>query len=1148
MDFPIFWMKNLRDYRTVKAAVENGRLPAALSGLSHIHKALLIATLVRDTGRTALVVASEEGEATRLSEDLAALDIPAQVYPERDFTFRSIATRSREYEQRRLSTLSAMLEGDYGVVLCSAAAAAQYTLPPHELYTRSFTLRPGDVLSVEEAVDRLLRAGYTRAEQVDGPGQFALRGGILDLFPPQAAFPVRMEFWGDEIDSMAEFEPESQRRREALEAVRVTPAAEIVYGGYDALADRIEALLHQNKKLPDKARERLCADIDALRSGVGVADDRYLRYVYDRPATLFDYAEDALLFVSETARVKEKMQNALWQQGEDVTALLADGCLWEGNTEFSLDLGGLFSRFEQGGALFMENFPGGSYDLPIRATVGFNLKQFSLWGGALEVLCEDLSTENGRQVSVVLAGGEKAAVLLSEELRRNGIPATYATEVPFGAESGVYVCPGGLSAGFELPELGFTLYSQGRGGNKLAKFRGKRKKNAKEIGSIEELKNGDYVVHAAHGIGVFEGIEQITAGGITKDYIRIRYAGKDVLFVPVTQLDLVSKYIGAATEEGHVRLHKLGGEQWQKTKSRVKKAVKVMAKELIALYAKRMNEPGYAFSPDTDMQNDFERRFEYAETEDQLRCAAEIKQDMERPVPMDRLLCGDVGFGKTEVALRAAFKCIADGKQCAILVPTTILAWQHYQTALRRMDGLPVSVDLLSRFRSPSQQEKTIKAVRCGNVDLLIGTHRLISKDVEFKDLGLVIVDEEQRFGVAQKEKLKERYPHVDVLTLSATPIPRTLNMAMSGLRDMSSIDEAPGDRFPVQTYVLEQDNGILLDAIQKELRRGGQVYYLHNRVESIDATAARLNILLPDCRIAVAHGQMSEEELSRVWERLLEHEIDLLVCTTIIETGIDVQNANTLIIEDADRMGLAQLHQLRGRVGRSTRRAYAYLCYRKGKALSDIATKRLEAVREYTEFGSGFKIAMRDLEIRGAGNILGGEQHGQMEAVGYDMYLKLLSDAVNEEKGLETAPEAECTVDLRVPAHIPEKYIPTLSHRLGIYRRIADIRTAEDADDVVDELIDRFGDPPSAVLGLIDVALLRNRAAVHGITEVVEKERCMLLYLSRLDESAGKVCAAMKGRAMLNAGQKPYLSVRIAPGQSPLDTVSEALDAMDGE
>lgn len=1144
MNFPISWMKNLQDYRRVKAAVENGGLPAALTGLSHIHKALLIATLCRDLSRTGLVITADEGEAVRLSEDLAALGLNALVYPYRDFTFRSIAVKSHEYEHIRLGTLSKMLEGAYDVVLCAVDGAVQYTLPPRELYDKSFTLKAGEGVSPEDTVARLIAAGYTRAQQVDGPGQFALRGGILDIFPPHAAYPVRMEFWGDEIDSMAEFEVESQRRRANINSVAITPAAEVVYDS-ERLAARLEALLHAKKKLSDKSRAGLMKDIDALRAGVGIAADKYLPLIYDRPATVFDYAEDAVLFVSETSKIKDRMKSSLWQQGQDIEMLLKDGVLWEGNTTFELDNAGLLTKFEEHGALYMENFLGGSYETKIRTTAGFHLKQFSLWGGALEVLMDDIKASGAHHVNVILAGGEKAAQVLADELRRNGIKALFTTEVAFGSADGVYVCPGGLSAGFDMPELGFTVISQGRAAVKMTKFKGKRK-DAKEIGSIEELKTGDYVVHAAHGIGIFQGIEQLTAGGITKDYIKIQYAGKDVLYLPVTQLDLVSKYIGAATEDANIRLHKLGGEQWQKTKSRVKKAVKVMAKELIALYAKRMSEPGYAFAADTDLQNDFERRFEYEETEDQLRCIDEIKNDMERTVPMDRLLCGDVGFGKTEVAIRAAFKCISEGKQCALLVPTTILAWQHYQTALRRMQGLPVKIDLLSRFRTAAQQSVTLKELRRGNVDMVIGTHRLISKDVVFKDLGLVIIDEEQRFGVAQKEKLKELYPHVDVLTLSATPIPRTLNMAMSGLRDMSSIDEAPGDRHPVQTYVLEQDNGILMDAIHKELRRGGQVYYLHNRVESIEATAARLSVQIPECRVAVAHGKMSEEELSRVWQRLLEHEIDLLVCTTIIETGVDVPNANTLILEDADRMGLSQLHQLRGRVGRSSRRAYAYLCYRQGKALSDIATKRLEAVREYTEFGSGFKIALRDLEIRGAGNILGGEQHGQMESVGYDMYLKLLSDAVNEEKGLPTSPDIECTVDLRIAAHIPESYIPTLAHRLGIYRRIADIRTSEDADDVLDELIDRFGDPPPAVLGLVDIALLRNRAAAHGIYEISENDKTMLLYLAKLDENAGKVCGKLKGRAMLNAGQKPYLSVRMAPGQEPLDVLTEALDAMD--
>ena len=632
--------------------------------------------------------------------------------------------------------------------------------------------------------------------------------------------------------------------------------------------------------------------------------------------------------------------------------------------------------------------------------------------------------------------------------------------------------------------------------------------------------------------------------GVVKDYMKLRYAKSDTLYVPVTQLDLVSKYIGPR-EDSQVRLHRLGGTDWQKTKARVRSAVKDMAKELIRLYAQRMNAKGHRFSPDTEWQRDFEAHFEFEETDDQLRCIEEIKADMEREAPMDRLLCGDVGFGKTEVALRAAFKCISDSKQCAMLVPTTILAWQHYQTILRRMEGFPVKIELLSRFRTPKQQEDVINRLRRGEIDFVVGTHRLVSKDVRFRDLGLVIIDEEQRFGVAQKEKLKELCSNVDVLTLSATPIPRTLNMALSGIRDMSVIEEAPQDRHPVQTYVLEHDNGILADAIRRELRRGGQVYYLHNDIGSIDHVSATLQSLIPEARIGIGHGKMNENELSEVWRRLVEQEIDILLCTTIIETGVDIPNANTLIIDNADRMGLSQLHQLRGRVGRSSRRAYAYLTFTRNKVLSEIAQKRLSAIREFTEFGSGFKIAMRDLEIRGAGNILGGEQHGHMEAVGYDLYLKLLAEAVSVEKG-EAPPPGECLVDLQIQAHIPEQYIESLHQRLEIYRRIADIRGEDDASDVLDELIDRFGDPPASVKGLIDVALLRNTAASLGIYEVKQQGEILLLYLSPVDmKRVSALIGALRSRVMFSAGQKPYLSVRAAKGASPLDTLGEALRAM---
>ena len=789
--------------------------------------------------------------------------------------------------------------------------------------------------------------------------------------------------------------------------------------------------------------------------------------------------------------------------------------------------------------LLLDSFMPTSVPFGLKDTVSFDFKRNSTWSGDITILRDDIEftlTKGG--LVVVAAGSEKAAKLLSEDLEAAKIHNIYLEKVKGLPTSGVVVTVGGLSSGFEIPELNFSfithkiIYSD----IKTRKF----KKSKNTINSLEELKAGDYVVHASHGIGIFEGINRITSGAITKDYIKIKYAKSDVLYVPVTQLDLVSKYIGSS-EDSNIKLNRLGGTEWQKTRKRVRAAVKDMAKQLTELYAKRMASKGYAFSPDTDLQNDFERRFEYEETEDQLRSVNEIKNDMERSSPMDRLLCGDVGFGKTEVALRAAFKCIADGKQCAILVPTTILAWQHYNTVLKRFGDMPVTVKMLSRFVSTKEQQKIITDIKRGNVDLVIGTHRLISKDVVFKDLGLVIIDEEQRFGVAQKEKLKESHPAVDVLTLSATPIPRTLNMAMSGLRDLSSIDEAPNDRHPVQTYVTEQNNALILEAIRRELRRGGQIYYLHNRVETIDRVAYRLSEQLPDCRIATAHGKMTEEELSDVWKRLIEHDIDMLVCTTIIETGVDVPNANTLIIEDADRFGLSQLHQLRGRVGRSPRRAYAYFCFRQGKGLTEIATKRLEAIREYTEFGSGFKIAMRDLEIRGAGSILGGEQHGNMEAVGYDMYLKLLSEAMSEEKGIRVEPEAECTVDLNISAHIPENYIESLPARLGIYRRIAEINNESDVEDVIDELCDRFGEPPKSVLGLIDISLFRSKASKNGIYEITQTADTLNLKITEIkEEQVNKICDGLKGRVYLNVSEKPFYAVKLKKGQSTTEALKE--------
>ena len=1135
------------------ADIRENRLPVALTGLGHIHKVLFVYALCASLGRKAVFLVADEAEGNRVCEDLAALGLEALLLPARDLSLRRVESTSREYEQQRLGTLAKMAAGDYQCVVACADAAAQFTLPPSLLQERTLRLKAGAPLPVADLPGALAAAGYERCDQIEGPGQFSVRGGIIDVYPAACPAPVRLELWGDIVDTLSYFDLLSQRRTDGLDEVAVPPAAEILVKDAGELADAIEELAAGLRgKGAALQRENLLADSDRLRGGSAPASlDKYIPLLYDRPATLFQYAQGALVFVSELSRVRERMRTFQWQLQEDVKSLLEEGQLCRGLTEYALDAEGLFYELERSGCILLDAFARSGQEIRLRGLYNISARQLPVWSGGLDLLCEDLAELLRRdEACVVLAGPEeKTARALAEDLAKRGLPALYAPSPEAPVKRRVLVLRGGLSSGAEFPEANFAVITHGKVSHVRRTARRAKRDKAAEIHSLAELNPGDYVVHAAHGIGIYQGVHQLEVQGVVKDYLKLQYDKGDTLYVPVTQLDLVSKYIGTK-DEVKVKLHRLGGQEWQKTKARVRTAVKDIAKELIALYSKRMATPGFAFAPDGEWQFDFERRFEYEETEDQLRCIDEIKSDMERPVPMDRLLCGDVGFGKTEVALRAAFKCVTQSKQCCILVPTTILAFQHYNTIVKRFDGFPVKVDMLSRFRTPKQQEEILRKNRSGELDILIGTHRMLSKDVKFHDLGLFIVDEEQRFGVAQKERIKELAPNVDVLTLSATPIPRTLNMAMSGIRDMSVIEEAPQDRRPVQTYVLEHDNGILTDAIRRELRRGGQVYYLHNRVETIERCAAGIQLRIPEARVGFAHGKMTEEQLSEIWRQVLENEIDVLVCTTIIETGIDVPNVNTLIIENADRFGLSQLHQLRGRVGRSSRRAFAYLTFVRGKVLTDVASKRLEAMREFTEFGAGFKIAMRDMEIRGAGNLLGAQQHGHMEAVGYEMYLRLLAEAVGEEKGETSGTrEAECLIDLQVPAHIPDSYISTNAQRLDVYRRIADIRTVEDSLDVYDELIDRFGEPPAAVQGLIDVALLRNMAAGLGIVEVKQQQDSLLLYPRKLDMAVGgRMSAALKGRVMVSAGAKPYYAVRIKKGLTPLDTLREALEAATGE
>ena len=1000
-------------------------------------------------------------------------------------------------------------------------------------------------------IQSLVRCGYVRAEQIDGTGQFAVRGGILDFFTPDAPYPVRIEFWGDEIDTIGLFDLESQRRTETVDAIMLAPSVEVLVDNPSELADKIEkhASSLRGKTAP-KAKEILQMECDQLRNGRHFhCADKYITMLYDRTATLLDYfsLNDTLVFVSEFHKGKERIRTTQWQWAEDVKEYLEEGVLCRGLDTYSGDWIYIQSQLEKRSTVCLEAFVRGTYEVPVRTLLNITARQLSVWGGSIALLEEDLQAmQSSGLTCIVLGGTEKTASNIATDLKEKGLSVVYMPDMSEIPDKGVIITTGTLSAGMEFPAAGFGIITHGRHTGKAAAKK-RKNKHAQELYSLSELTVGDYIVHASHGIGVFEGIHKINMQGVVKDYIKVRYAKKDTLYVPVTQLDLVSKYIGPR-EDATVKLSKLGGQDWQKTKARVRSAVKDMAKELIRLYAQRMQAKGHAFSPDTEWQRDFEAHFEFEETEDQLRCIKEIKHDMELSSPMDRLLCGDVGFGKTEVALRAAFKCVSDSCQCALLVPTTILAWQHYQNISKRMEGFPVRIELLSRFRTPKQQEDILKRLKRGEIDMIVGTHRLVSKDVQFHNLGLLIVDEEQRFGVAQKERLKDSYKNVDVLTLSATPIPRTLNMALSGIRDMSVIEEAPHDRHPVQTYVLEHDQGIICDAIRRELRRGGQAYYLHNNVESIERVAASLQNQIPEAKVGFAHGKMTESELSEIWRKLLEQEIDVLVCTTIIETGVDVPNVNTLIIENADCMGLSQLHQIRGRVGRSSRRAYAYFTFTRNKILTEVAQKRLSAIREFTEFGSGFKIAMRDLEIRGAGNILGGEQHGHMETVGYDLYLKLLGEAVKMEKGeLPSAPvDNECLVDMQVQAHIPERYIENLSQRLDIYRRIAGIKNQDDALDVLDELTDRFGKPPVSVQGLIDIALLRNMASQIGIFEVKQRDDYIMLYREPMNmEFLEPLIKILIGRVKLSAGNKPYVSVKVTGKETPLQTLKQVLEIL---
>ena len=1147
-------LKSIPEFNTLLQSLTAGQ-SAAVTGIGQINRSHMIAALHREIARPLVIVCQDDMAAKRMQEELKCfLGETAPVLPSRELTLYDAAVVSRAWEQQRLRQLFDLAAGNTPIQILTWESLSQRTMPPVTLRGAAFCLEVGSEYPTDTLISRLSASGYSRCAMVEGPGQFAVRGGILDIYSPAADRPVRAEFFGDELDTMGYFDPDTQRRTDNLDRLVVLPVGEtqprLHQGGIEGLCDDLNRLIARQKRRKN-VNEALIAtlskDIEKYENGLqNPASDRYMALIYPQMATAMDYIpENAILAVCDQGNLRRSARTRSDEMGLQLDSLLQGGLLAGELCDFVCQWEDFCAALQGRTVVYFDAFGGTSYpeDCPPKVLLPMVAKQLPGYGGNLDTAASDLSHYQKMEFSsLVLCGTRMRAELLKEMLSAKGLSALLCIPLTTMPKPGqILLTEGTLPHGMEYPDSRLAILSEGQLTVKTAPRRKTSKKSAtnrQKLNSFTDLSPGDLVVHENYGIGRFVAMEQIRVDGAVKDYVKIAYQGSDTLFVPATQLDLVGKYIGSGGEDANVRLNKIGSDAWQKTKSKARKAAKDMAGELIKLYAARKRQAGFAFAADSPWQQEFEDNFPYPETDDQLRCIADIKHDMESPVPMDRLLCGDVGFGKTEVALRAVMKAIMDGKQAAILVPTTVLAQQHYQTAVARFRGFPVNIDVLSRFRTPAQQKRTIANLKAGSVDLIIGTHKLLQKNIEYKDLGLLIIDEEQRFGVSHKERLKEISRGVDVLTLSATPIPRTLNMALSGIRDMSTIEEPPADRYPVQTFVMEHNNAIIDDAIRREIERGGQVYYLHNRVETIDQCASALQKRIPGLSVAVAHGQMGEDALSDVMQAMADGEIQVLVCTTIIETGLDIPNVNTLIIENADRFGLSQLHQLRGRVGRSTRHAYAYFTYKPDKNLTEIAEKRLSAIRDFAEFGSGFKIAMRDLEIRGAGNLLGAEQSGHMMSVGYDMYLKLLDEAVLEERG--DAPRMpDCTADLNVTANVDKDYVTRGEERMDLYRRMAAIRCEEDADDLLDEIVDRYGEPPKGVLNLIDIALLRANARSVGVKDIKQKGGDVLFTLNQLDfDLVSRVCSCSDYNNRLQfvaTAKEPTLRLKLASGVDSL-------------
>ena len=1140
-------LRELKDFEDLSGDLLKRAGPVMASGCMDSQKVHLMYESAKQEGLR-LVVTYDDTRAREIYEDLRFFDPDVWLYPARDLLFFSADIHGNLLTKQRMTVFRHLMEKTSGWVVTTFDGLMDHLLPLEYLKKQVLSVEGGQTIDVEKWKKRLTELGYERMGQVDGMGQFSIRGGIIDVFPLTEELPVRIELWDDEVDSIRTFDIESQRSIEQLESIRIYPATEMALTGKQ-IQEGIEALdketkkyekdLRAQSKIQESARIRsiISEFLEGLKEGFRQHGlDGYIHYFCQESVSFLEYfhGENSVLFLDEPERLREKGETVEMEFRESMIHRLENGYLLPGQTGLLFSAKEMLARVQTKTTVYLTGLEQKLSGFTVKNRYSFQVKNVSSYQNGFELLIKDLTRwkKEGYRV-ILLSASRTRASRLAGDLREYDLRAYCPDDSGEDQEvkpGEILVTFGNLHRGFEYSMIKFIVITEGDmfGVEKKKRKRKKTSYEGTKIQNFSDLSIGDYVVHEEHGLGIYRGIEKIEQDGVIKDYLKVEYADNGNLYLPATRLDGIQKYAGAEAKKP--KLNRLGGDQWNKTKTRVKGAVKEIAKELVQLYASRQQTHGFQYGEDTVWQKEFEEMFPYEETDDQWDAIESTKMDMESRKIMDRLICGDVGYGKTEIALRAAFKAAQDGKQVVYLVPTTILAQQHYNTFAQRMKDFPVRVDLMSRFRTPGQMKKTLEDLKRGLVDIVIGTHRVLSKDVQFKDLGLLIIDEEQRFGVAHKEKIKQLKENVDVLTLTATPIPRTLHMSLVGIRDMSVLEEPPVDRMPIQTYVMEHNDEMVREAIHRELSRGGQVYYVYNRVGNIDEVANHIASLVPEAAVTFAHGQMHEHELERIMFDFVNGEIDVLVCTTIIETGLDIANANTMIIQDADRMGLSQLYQLRGRVGRSSRTSYAFLMYKRDKLLKEEAEKRLQAIREFTELGSGIKIAMRDLEIRGAGNVLGAEQHGHMEAVGYDLYCKLLNQAVLELKGQRKEEESyETVVDCDIDAYIPTSYIKNEYQKLDIYKRISSIENEEEYMDMQDELMDRFGDIPKPVDNLLKVAGLKALAHSAYVTEVNinrQEVRLTMYKNARLKvEGIPKIIDQYRGDLKFQMGEVPRLT-----------------------